>query len=238
MNIKDLQSAVDDFNVAIGSMSSQVECWGNFAGSTLQGGDQIAASIRSKIFTVPSPATRHAVVDTAMKSNADAGVILAIGINYGQQAMGNSTNTAMRSGLSALNAFFGSPPLIPADYHLVAWNVFPYLTRCEWLDLKLNSLEEALVLRFFGYSNWQGLTLNLVDRVKPFVVVFHGVQSVVPHFGMQIVDSIRPNSSDEFPRVVFCGNLARNGQGVRRARTTVEIRPPLRRPFNRHVHDE
>ena len=242
MTQSDLGSLIDDFNCHLQESASEVEVFGRFKGESCDS-NQIRELIRGRLFG--SASTKPYRSDLVLDSKSPAfspRTVLTVGINYGQVAGrtsgGHIDDTGMRPGLGALNAVFpGDPePLIPEDYHLVAWNIFPYLTVCPWADLKLNGLEEALVIRLFGYSDWSKLTLKVASLIRPSVVVFHGVDNAVPYYGMPVAGAIRPQSLPAFPRVVFCGNLA-TVQSVSSAKTCIEIQAPMAQPFTNVVAD-
>ncbi len=230
MTRSELNQVIGDFNRNLQESEPEFELRGRFKGDESDS-NPIRARIEERLFGAGS--TERYRFDLVLDSNSpkfSQVTVLTIGINYGQVAGrstgGSDDDTKMRPGLGALNSIFPRTPdpLIPATYHLVAWNIFPYLTVLPWAELNLNGLEEALVIRQFGYRDWGDLTQRAVSLVKPSVVVFHGVDNAVPYYGMPVACAIRPQTSPKLPRVVFCGNLS-TVQSVSSTKTCVEIQP-------------
>ncbi len=230
---------IDEFNEQLTTGLDEPSLGGKFTGQEINGDVDLKAVFGGKVSSKNNPFQVDAIVDDYTDAVVDPlPVVLTVGINYGQVATGHFTRkTQMRSGLNKLNGIFpdskGRAPLISDQYHLVAWNLFPILSPQPWGDYNFNGLEEALVIWRWGYANWPQLSMKLITAIAPQVVVFHGINNAVPYHGMMLADTIRPRATDDYPRVVFCGNLARV-TSVTTAKTTVEIRPP---PISRiHVH--
>lgn len=206
----------------------------------LRSEEDIKGALSDILFGKGSPGGFYPIhLEPEDRSNGtDHDVVLTIGINYGQSATyAGPGKTGMRNSLVALNKRF--PKLIPRHYHLVAWNAFPKITARPWSSANLNGLEEALALWMFGIppNEWRKATVQLVEEIAPRAIVFHGVNNSVPYYGFQVVDLLRPQSSLDHPRVVFCGNLA-TALSVRSARTTIEVWPPIARGHIHVVNDE
>lgn len=240
----DLKKHIDGFNGQLKAGTDAPYLDGRFKGKDVTGdGFKLEVVFGNKILTGGFPIQVDAVVDDETDAEVKPlPVILTVGINYGQVATGSTRKTQMRNGLNKLNEIFpgstGRDDLIPDKYHLVAWNRFPFLTPQPWAAYNFNGLEEALVIWRWGYSNWPHQTMKLITGIAPQVVVFHGINNAVPYHGMTLVDSIRPQAIDDYPRVIFCGNLARVNS-VFTAKTTIEIRPPTIKRLHVHqVNDE
>lgn len=239
----ELQKIIHGFNGQLKTRVGAPSLSGKFRGKPITDVIDLPAAFGGKVLSGNKPHQVDAVVD----SDTDAvdgllPVVLTVGINYGQVATGHTRKTRMRSGLKNLNGIFpgstGRTALIPSQYHLVAWNRFPILSPQPWADYNFNGLEEALVIWRWGYANWPRQTMKLITAIAPQVVVFHGINNAVPYDGMMLADTIRPHATVDYPRVVFCGNLARV-TSVTTARTTVEIRPPsISRIHVDQVNDE
>lgn len=239
MNFKKLKKAVNEFNKSLRTRARPPEVIGTVKGKDIDEWDREEGAVfANEGEKAQNPNRIDAVVDEGTANYpGDLPVVMAIGINYGQVKTGHSNDTYLTKGLTTLKTLFQNASdrgaLIPERYHILAWNLFPKLTPRPWADYKFNALEETLVLWRFGYTDWLEQTISFIKTIGPNVVVFHGVNNAVPYHSMLLADRIRPDASEEYPRVVFCGNLAWPGQ-MKRAGTTVEIRPP---PIQRHnVH--
>lgn len=142
----------------------------------------------------------------------DLPVVLAVGINYGQQQArdylqrppGIYDDTGLRPGLEAvvnglMQRGHHERPLKNGYYHLVAANFFPWITTEGWADCTKSVLTEELLLRYFGWPNPLEFIYALVpelhrlcrdvDRPEQGLthVVFHGAQSAAARCGVAVV---------------------------------------------------
>lgn len=140
-------------------------------------------------------------------------VVLCVGVNYGQVptsiGVGITDHTGMFSnlpGAAKLIADECSDCLcnLPKDFHLVATNFFPWLSIKEWSSLRLNTIQEALLLHCFGDSDPASRVRNLIFAVKPHSVIFHGANNCVPTMALSSIRSIGPVTN-----LVLCDNLSR-----------------------------
>lgn len=232
MNTKDLVTAVKAFNARLKVKNPSGEVAGVLRAKHIHNIDDSIAEVCGA--SLANMAVSHridAVVDQRTVSCPDdLPVVVAVGINYGQSKTGHTTATHMRPGIDALNKVLGGvrgrADPVPPRYHLVAWNLFPFLLRDPWAQYGLNSIEEALIVWRWGYLDWEKRTTNLVKLLSPCLVVFHGANNAVPYHGFDMVDLLRPIADPDYPRVIFCGNLSRV-PSIIAGRTAVEIRPPL-----------
>jgi hypothetical protein len=158
------------------------------------------------------------VIDhSTQSSNPDLPVVVCVGINYTQfdedgsiQCTSLVEDTTMRPHVIAAAAAIGktsSACPLPEGFHLVATNYFPWITSKRWSDLKLNSIEEALLLRCYGDSDPTKRVADLVQEVNAHSVFFHGANNCVPALALS---TVRFLSSWERPQnVVLCDNLSR-----------------------------
>lgn len=162
----------------------------------------------------------------------DMPVILAVGINYGQdnpETCHYATHgvpiideTKLRAKLTDTferlhaQACMESGP--PARYHLVAANFFPWITNKSWSELGLNSIEESALIHSLTYTGSAGqrdpalvvtLLINeLLNAGERFhSVVFHGANNAVPYLGAQTV-AFYPELFAH-SQVIYCDNLSR-----------------------------
>lgn len=161
-----------------------------------------------------------AVLDSATENNkARLPTVLCVGINYGQgsdylkKSVGLSDDTKMIPNLGSAIALLNANQedwgtlVLPKDFHLVAANVFPWISQSEWTELDLNRIEEALLIYLFGHSNVVCAIGKLWEQTEPTVVVFHGARSSVAIFGTSVLQAypdIREKSE-----VIFTDNLGR-----------------------------
>ena len=157
------------------------------------------------------------VIDEATANCVDdLGVVLAVGINYGQGSFYLTNpvrlldDTKMRKQMDesfqAIRDNDACGVDLPAAqaYHLVVFNIFPWITTESWGDLSLmlsklgsksggfNNIEEALFIKCLAP------TADVASLINEFVernlgkgsgqqqlkaIVFHGADNAVPYFG-------------------------------------------------------
>jgi hypothetical protein len=180
------------------------------------------------------------VIDQATKKHgpeeneADLDVVLAVGINYGQG------HAYLTRGVSLLDHTGMIPRLEQAfrvirescagdlpdrsGYHLVAFNVFPWITTDSWSALDFNSIEEALFIKCFAKADMVAPITEFVEKTfgsgisqrRLRAIIFHGADNAVPYFGSHWLDSLLALVRDHLDKsceVVFCDNLA-YGAGI------------------------
>lgn len=157
--------------------------------------------------------------------------VLCVGINYGQgagyltKAVGLSDATGMagnlRGAIELLNRNQGDwgKLQLPEKWHLVAVNVFPWISQCEWTALDLNRIEEALLIYLFGYPSVVKAIGDMWEHLGPTIVVFQGAQSTAAIFGASILQA-HPEFREE-AEVIFTDNLSRPV-----TRNAVSLKPP------------
>ena len=166
-----------------------------------------------------SPVAHVATVDDASCSKGgDKKIILTVGINYTQFSSSPSfkwkicDNTLMGRAVNTVLRFCGfGLSSTPTNYHLVATNIFPWITVDLWSSLFANAIEEAIFLDCVGYK-YPYAHLNFL--IQAFgndleYIIFHGANNAVPYLGADFLrrHSSRPISNPP-TRVIFCDNLA------------------------------
>jgi len=166
----------------------------------------------------PAPAKLTALQDTSKEK-----IVLAVGINYGQGChyckppwitptpLDWMDDTGMRPKINKLGTCSpcaGKGVGFPTDndYHLIVFNIFPFITQLSWSGQELNGIEEAKLLQ--DYWHWATNFLDLLFfDLKPNLLIFHGANNAVPLFGMSYVS--RPTFSRPSGTVaILCDNLA------------------------------
>jgi hypothetical protein len=168
-----------------------------------------------------APTTLHGVLNVLDKgtqqTNQKIPVVVCVGINYGQVpgSIGSPLIDDTKMRLHAIGAVQQltricqcSSAGLPSIFHLVATNFFPWLSLEEWTDLKINSIEEALLLHCFGFRNPVTLMNQLLITLNPHLVFFHGAGSCVSSLAMATVR--QAGSAGWNDRVIFCDNLSRS----------------------------
>lgn len=164
------------------------------------------------------------VIDSATCNSAlDLPVIVAVGINYGQQIGSNYfassllntvfDNTGMRSRfthvITDLDALCPvSEPRSKGAFHLVAANFFPWITAMDWATLNFNSIEEAAFLDCFGYADPYRELNELVSLCGPIRIVFHGANNAVPY----MANEFRRRHRQPNGEIIYADNLARHSR--------------------------
>jgi len=120
--------------------------------------------------------------------------------------------TAMTNAVAACHCKPASPLPPQPDFHLVATNFFPWVTRRPWSELgtkgknPLNTIEEALLLYCFGDANPVNRISKLIAKIKPCAALFHGANNCVPTLGAEVVR--RRGAGEGAPYWAFSDNLA------------------------------
>lgn len=184
-----------------------------------------------------------AIDEATEKDKRDLSVIVAVGINYGQQGTTDYLNSSrlfsgiydstemrprLNAALEALRKDCSRDDLPKADeYHLVATNFFPWITARAWGALGLNSIEETLVIKCFGYPD--PVTV-LCDELKTWddpLLVFHGAENAVPYLGLELCRRLATQKA-LVVGTLFTSNLApgwrplSNAAALRRKKITRE----------------
>lgn len=169
-----------------------------------------------------------AVIDGNPAEDKDLPVVVAFGINYGQGAwyLNNSVpivgSTGMRPKLDAvINCLVTTVDCETGEvrpdgpYHLVAANIFPWITTVSWSSLPFNAIEEALFIYCYSNRDPADHLLTVINAVGADLtsLVFHGANNAVPSFGVQFVQTHYSNLGRRF-NIVFCDNLARGGNSI------------------------
>lgn len=116
-----------------------------------------------------------AVYDSTSQ-DGDLPVAIVVGINYGQcETAGNVANCEAEVNYAKHITILGKK-----NYHTVIWNFYPYLTKYAWMDDVLNSAEQELRVFDAGYVDPFAVFSNLVLKLQPELIVFHGITSAVP----------------------------------------------------------
>ena len=195
-----------------------------------------------------------AVLDSKSPANGEfADTVVAVGINYGQftgSADSRSlvthpgwSNTQMRNRLERTLRHLDGKCFEHGlekrwandfgNFHLVAVNLFPWLTTDPWGQLgrtrtgkpkALNAITEALLLHCWGYDHPAALIESLIMRIAGRagygseecagavpLVIFHGADNAVPYHAVETVRRLRTNSVRIFSNYVVCDNLSPNG---------------------------
>lgn len=179
-----------------------------------------------------------AVIDSANKNSTtgryDGGdvpesipeVVVAVGINYGQIGTSRGIvkpwydDTKMRGRLKKVYDDLALPldATNRTQVVLIATNFFPWLSSDKWNDIKLNAIEEMLLIYSAGFSDPFLPISDLVQGLNNMGVfphlVFHGANNAVPLMGRIAVETVLPKY--KFKSVVFCDNLA-HGSGISNA---------------------
>ena len=195
----------------------------NFAGNT--SGHTSKQSLE-KLITLPSAVSPTlarvavaAVIDEASnRVSLNAGdwpVVLAVGINYGQQGTHDYVasppdlydRTNMRAKLhAAVTALIphGCVNLTANGYHLVAANFLPWITTKPWAKCAPNCITEQFLLRYFGWPSPLGFVALLIQQLQIACrtcqhglthIVFHGVDNAVAAMGTGVVSRTSLTSS-------------------------------------------
>lgn len=192
---------------------------GSFAGHVSLDGDAVAVG---------------AVLDQETADcDDDLPVVLAVGINYGQgkRYLGGVRlvdDTQMRPQLNQHLAYLETTAAVSGlpyackvrkldGYHLIAANLFPWITTKPWVGYGFNSISEAAILNGFGHDSIDAYLSKLISTVKPAAVVFHGANNAVAY---QALSMVRNRLVPRDVEVILCDNIdAWSGKGRYRAKT-------------------
>lgn len=127
----------------------------------------------------------------------NVGVVLVVGINFGQ--FKTSQNYIKKSD-SIMSSYEGeyknkvanclkSAKLSINKFHVVLANFFPDLTPISWQDYVNSNIKEGRLIFHHGYKDPVGYILELIDCLSPNVcaVIFHGVGSCVHLLAQQLL---------------------------------------------------
>jgi len=157
---------------------------------------------------------------------SDLPLVIAIGINYGELSERNIValsrdyaKTEIRPRLEQAFTLGISEGFmadqhnpIPAQdkYHLVLAYLFPWITAKPWPELRLNPLEESLLLQGFGYrdpllalNKLLDLIEHLNNRPSNAWVVFHGSSPAISQNATRFAIQRKPDGPD----VLICDDL-------------------------------
>lgn len=157
------------------------------------------------VLNVADPA--HSADDT------DLPVVVCCGINYGQLGsltfpVGLTSPTGMtgfvQTAVSSIQGVNRCQFPFPANFHLVATNVFPWISASPWSGLGLNSIEEAMLIHCLADRDPSQRLTKLIQDLNPCSVFFHGANNYVPAFANHAVKGA------DFPKteVIYCDNLS------------------------------
>lgn len=187
----------------------------------LKGAPQTAFGLARQCLIDPSHGkTLHGVLNVldndTQHTTQKLPVVVCVGINYGQIRSAKGTliidKTNMRRNLeAAAKRLAGKSPgchcLLPDKFHLIATNVFPWLSIEEWRDLDLNAIQETLLLHCLGDKNPIARVASLLAEVGCRSVVFHGAKNCVSSLA---IPTIRLADTKGWSgKTVLCDNLSR-----------------------------
>ena len=156
-------------------------------------------------------------------------VVVAVGINHGKATELDTLNcrgevcapTLLRERLDETfqtveASNLHNPVPSPGTYHLLSVNLFPWATKKPWSALKVNNLDEALMLNLHGYraddllAPLEKLLQTLASKNgKPVTwIVFHGSENCVPLFGVLYA---KRNDWTHLPEIMICDDLRDTG---------------------------
>jgi len=148
-------------------------------------------------------------------------IAICVGINYGQgisylkgqpllepkelkKMRKNLGDAFVRVGIvksKAKNDQQESPP----DFHLIAANFFPWISKISWSSIMSNRVDESIAMKYCGYSDPVGVITSLVKKVEPKWLIFHGASNCVSSLGLRVLYHTLPS-----PRMlsILSDNLA------------------------------
>jgi hypothetical protein len=162
------------------------------------------------------------VLDQGTQNSPDTlPVVLAVGINYGQGDSYANTlvslveDTGMRARVERVRHQLSDAWCektvewnSDGEFHLVAANIFPWITTSSWSGLELNAIEEMLLVKCSGHKDPVKHIDELIEQIKPQILIFHGANNIVPSLGNRIeILSNGPLNTSE-TAIVFADNLA------------------------------
>lgn len=172
----------------------------------------------------------HVVDPSTNAGGGDSPVVVAVAINHGREADvikcrgGAGLPTQVRGQLDKTfqiledlnpgNLHYEIP--LPGAYHLLLVNLFPELTATPWSNLRINTLEEALLLNLHGYrvdallAPLEDLLRRLADmKGEPVTwIVFYGSNNCVPLIGALYA---KRNDCTHQPEIMICDDLRNTG---------------------------
>ncbi len=167
------------------------------------------------------------VLDQATEGD-DLPTVLAVGINYGQgchyannlpkliEETGLLSRTKKVLEVLKIEGCCEQLPDPKKTFHLVSANFFPWITYNSWGALGfLNAIEEAMLLKCAGHEDPEVYISELIDRVNPDAVMFHGANNIVPSLGLRVSKAQNYPESDR--SFILCDNLAPPGTKISNA---------------------
>jgi hypothetical protein len=142
---------------------------------------------------ITNEAGKHQAIGHVMDKETNGAafpIVLVVGINYYQFSsglmddMGIWNDTTMRKNTMA---FLNSVDIdLEERFHLVAANLFPWITKTKWQQLELkNGYQEMALLELFGYRNPLLSIRTLAESLEDLkAIIFHGVSSVIPFYAV------------------------------------------------------
>jgi hypothetical protein len=156
--------------------------------------------------------------DATERIDEDLPVVLVVGINYGQGEgylnlpVPIFDATGLHPKLARVRQFVSdqgcSAHSLNEPFHLVAANFFPWITSQPWSSYGFNSIEEAALIFCCGHADPQQYIAELISRIGPVAVVFHGANNAVPYLGTGVVQQGLGGAPWRKFQVVFSDNLA------------------------------
>jgi hypothetical protein len=154
------------------------------------------------------------VADSAHSNgNPDLPVVVCCGINYGQIGtlafpVGLASKTGMtgfvKTAVSRIQAVTGCKFPFPDKFHLVATNVFPWISISPWLQLNLNYIEEAMLIHCLADGNPSLRIARLIQALSPSAVLFHGAGNCVSAYANHSIQ----HQGFKDCEVIYCDNLS------------------------------
>jgi hypothetical protein len=153
------------------------------------------------------------VIDGSPSTVGEKKAIVCVGINFGQgtgylggQRLTDPTGlVTMRNHLQSAFCANKQPRL--SEFHLVAANFFPWISKKAWGQTAKESIDEAVLLIACGYSEPISVIADLVNQIQPSYLVFHGVGNCVTVLGTEVIRTIGKGSC---MTSILTGNLAYN----------------------------
>jgi hypothetical protein len=199
-----------------------------FDGTTSLG--PLHSRLQTLITLAPPPGFRYVAVGHVLsdhsKNSGPLKVLLVVGINYTQGSLPPGLPLWTRCGMlrqiqaylpriAALDPTFqavlpstsGTPSALP--FHIIVSNFFPFLTTKKWSQLRINRLEELLLIREFGFSDPVDHVVQLIGRICPHClgVAFHGAGNAVPLLADIVRDGLTVRGAT-LPAMFMTDNLS------------------------------
>lgn len=175
-------------------------------------GNRVIADLESYILLrsqglTGKTAVGHVLDDSAKNARRLLPIVVVIGINYTQHSPPKYCYlnkdvpiwdaTGMRDKIDGVFTYFRTrnPPLLtlPMEYHVVATNIFPWITTTNWGSLTCH--EEMILMQMHGYSNPVAICDDLILNLHPHLeaIIFHG-DNCVAQYGAQWINTRRRHS--------------------------------------------